>query len=293
MLVFTSVRMVPGDPIAILMGQEVDPETAARVRRELGLDRPLYVQYLIWAKGAIRGDFGRSLMTRLAVTQEIRRTAPKSLQLALASIAVAVLLGVPTGILAAVRPYSLLALAVRSILVLGVATPTFWLGLMLVLLFSFHLKALPAFGYAPLSTAEGIKHLILPLLTLSAWAAASISRMTRASLLEVLGENYVVTARAKGLREMSVVVRHAMRNALIPVITIIGLELGAVLGGAVVTENVFAWPGIGRLALDAIRARDYPLIQGITLMVAAFYIGLNVIVDLVYALVDPRVRYEK
>lgn len=291
-LVFLSIRMVPGDPVTILMGEESDPETAARLRRQLGLDRPFYVQYFIWVNGVLHGDLGRSLMTGLPVTAELHRTVPKSLQLALASMAVAVMLGVPSGILAAVRPSSILDFAVRGVLVLGVAMPTFWLALMLVLIFAFHLRLLPAFGYGSPFTASGIKHMILPVLTLSAWAAAGISRMTRASMLEVLGESYVITARAKGLQERLVVLRHGLRNALIPVVTIIGLQLGAVLGGAVVTENVFAWPGVGRLALDAIRARDYPLVQAIALLVGCFYIFLNLLVDLLYAFLDPRIRYE-
>ncbi|MCL6500199.1 MAG: ABC transporter permease [Firmicutes bacterium] len=285
-VVFVAIRLIPGDPAQIMAGQAATEEVVRQIRQSLGLDQPLPVQYLYFLRNVVRGDLGRSLFNGAPVVEELGQRFPRTVRLALASMVVASLIGIPAGILAATRHLSWLDTLVMLVALVGVSMPVFWLGLNLILVFSVRLQWLPAFGY------ETWRHLLLPSVTLGAASAAIVARMTRSSMLEVLGQDYIRTARAKGLAERVVVNRHALRNALIPVVTVLGLHLGTLLSGAVLTETVFAWPGIGRLLVDAVLARDYPIIQGATLLIAATFVALNLAVDLLYGLLDPRIRYE-
>ncbi|MFN3286108.1 MAG: nickel ABC transporter permease [bacterium] len=285
-VVFVAIRSIPGDPAQIMAGQAATEEVVRQIRQSLGLDQPLPVQYLYFLRNVVRGDLGRSLFNGAPVVEELGQRFPRTVRLALASMAVASLIGVPAGILAATRHLSWVDTLVMLVALVGVSMPVFWLGLNLILVFSVRLQWLPAFGY------ETWRHLLLPSVTLGAASAAIVARMTRSAMLEVLGQDYIRTARAKGLAERAVVNRHALRNALIPVVTVLGLQLGTLLSGAVLTETVFAWPGIGRLLVDAVLARDYPIIQGATLLIAATFVALNLAVDVLYGLLDPRIRYE-
>jgi peptide/nickel transport system permease protein len=285
-VVFAAIRLIPGDPAQIMAGQAATQEVVAEIRRSLGLDQPLPVQYLYFLRNAVRGDLGQSLFNGAPVVEELAQRFPRTVRLALASIFVASLIGIPAGILAATRRQSWVDTFVMAVALVGVSMPVFWLGLNLILVFSVRLGWLPAFGH------ETWRHLVLPSVTLGAASAAIVARMTRSAMLEVLGQDYVRTARAKGLAERVVVNRHALRNALIPVVTILGLQLGTLLSGAVLTETVFAWPGIGRLLVDAVLARDYPIIQGAILLIATTFVLLNVAVDVLYGFLDPRIRYE-
>jgi ABC-type dipeptide/oligopeptide/nickel transport system permease component len=285
-VVFVAIRLIPGDPAQLMAGQAATQEVVQQIRQSLGLDQPLPVQYLYFLRNVVRGDLGRSLFNGAPVVEELAQRFPRTVRLALASMAVASLIGIPAGILAATRRSTWVDTAVMLVALAGVSVPVFWLGLNLILLFSVRLQWLPSFGY------ETWQHLVLPSLTLGAASTAVVARMTRSAMLEVLGQDYVRTARAKGLAERVVVSRHALRNALIPVVTVLGLQLGTLLSGAVLTETVFAWPGIGRLLVEAVLARDYPIIQGATLLIAATFVVLNVAVDVLYGLLDPRIRYE-
>lgn len=285
-VVFVAIRLIPGDPALLMAGQAATQEVVQQIRTSLGLDQPLPVQYLYFLRNVIRGDLGRSLFNGAPVVEELAQRFPRTVRLALASILVASLIGIPSGVFAATRRSSWVDTLVMVVALAGVSVPVFWLGLNLILVFSVRLQWLPAFGY------ETWRHLLLPSVTLGAASAAIVARMTRSAMLEVLSQEYVRTARAKGLGERVVVNRHALRNALIPVVTILGLQLGTLLSGAVLTETVFAWPGIGRLLVEAVLARDYPVIQGATLLIAATFVALNVLVDVLYGLLDPRIRYE-
>ncbi len=285
-VVFVAIRLIPGDPAQIMAGQAATEEVVRQIRQSLGLDRPLPVQYLYFLRNVVRGDLGRSLFNGAPVVEELGQRFPRTVRLALASMVVASVIGIPAGILAATRHLSWVDTLVMLVALVGVSMPVFWLGLNLILVFSVRLQWLPAFGY------ETWRHLLLPSVTLGAASAAIVARMTRSAMLEVLGQDYIRTARAKGLAERVVVNRHALRNALIPVVTVLGLQLGTLLSGAVLTETVFAWPGIGRLLVDAVLARDYPIIQGATLLIAATFVALNLAVDVLYGLLDPRIRYE-
>lgn len=286
LVVFAMIRLIPGDPAQVMAGQAATQEVVTEIRRSLGLDRPIVVQYAIFVRNAIRGDLGRSLFNGAPVVDELVQRFPRTVRLALASMLVAALIGIPVGIVSATRHLSWTDSLVMVLALAGVSMPVFWLGLNLILIFAVRLQWLPAIGH------ETWRHLILPSVTLGAASAAIIARMTRSSMLEVLRQDYVRTARAKGVAEPSVVRRHALRNALIPVVTIVGLQLGTLLSGAVLTESVFAWPGVGRLLVDAVLARDYPVIQGAVLLIATMFVALNVLVDIVYAMLDPRIRYE-
>ena len=285
-VVFTMIRLIPGDPAQLMAGQAATQEIITEIRRDLGLDRPIVVQYAYFLRNAIRGDLGHSLFNRAPVTEELALRFPRTLRLGLASMLVAAAIGVPAGIISATRHLSWVDSLVMVVALAGVSMPVFWLGLNLILIFAVRLQWLPAIGH------ESWAHLILPAVTLGAASAAIIARMTRSAMLEVLRQDYVRTARAKGVAEPTVIGRHALRNALIPVVTVAGLQLGTLLGGAVLTESVFAWPGVGRLLVDAVLARDYPIIQGTVLLIATTFVLLNVLVDLLYAVLDPRIRYE-
>ncbi|MFO7310963.1 MAG: ABC transporter permease [Bacillota bacterium] len=285
-VVFAMVRLIPGDPARVLAGEAASAEVVEMIRQQLGLNEHPVVQYWIFLKSLARGDLGRSTLSRLPVIDEIKSALPATLRLAVASMVIATALGVSTGVLSAVRPNSWVDGLSMFIALVGVSMPVFWLGLMLMLLFSLHLGWFPPAGH------ETWRHLVLPSITLGLSSAAIIARMTRSSMLEVLRQDYVRTARAKGVPERGVVLRHAFRNALIPVVTVMGLQFGNLLGGAVLTETVFAWPGIGRLMVGAITARDYPVVQGAVLTVAVGFILINLLVDVLYAYIDPTIRYD-
>jgi len=286
LLLFFMLRMLPGDPAQVLAGQMATPQEIENIRHQLGLDRPIYEQYAIYLSHLARFDLGRSARTQNPVIEEIWARLPNTLLLAVVAIGLACLFGIPAGIISAVRPYSWIDYAVTMTALFGISMPVFWLGLMLVVIFAVWLHWLPAGGIG------GWQYVILPSITLASFVVAFIARMTRSTMLETLSQDYTTTARSKGLTEKMVVIKHALRNALIPIITVVGLQFGLLLGGAVLTETVFAWPGIGRLIVDSILARDYPMIQGVILIFGLLYILVNLAVDLVYAFVDPRIRYD-
>jgi len=286
LLLFFMLRLLPGDPAQVLAGQMASPQEIENIRQQLGLDRPIYEQYAHYLSRLARFDLGRSARTQNPVTEEIWARLPNTLLLAVVAISLACLFGIPAGIISAVRPYSWIDYLVTTSALFGMSMPVFWLGLMLVVLFSVILKWLPAGG------TGSWQHVILPSFTLAAFVVAFIARMTRSTMLETLSQDFTTTARSKGLQERVVVIKHALKNAMIPIITVVGLQFGLLLGGAVLTETVFAWPGLGRLIVDSILARDYPVIQGTILIFGLLYIMVNLVVDLIYALVDPRIRYD-
>ena len=314
LLVFLMLHSAGGDPAQTILGARADPDSIAALRHELGLDRPLLVQYVAFLSGAVRGDFGRSYRSNTPVVAEIATRFPATIELAIAAMAIAVVAGVVFGTLAAVRRHSIFDYLSSTVVLLGVSIPTFWLGLILIIIFGLWLRWLPISGRVnprlgadpslPFLTVgslvqgnwtvakDALRHLILPALTLAAWPAAIVARMTRASLIESLGQDYVRTARGKGLPERLIVVSHAARNALLPVLTVVGLEFGTLLGGAVVTETIFSWPGLGQLTVTAIGARDYQVVQGVVVLLGAVFVLLNLLVDVLYAVLDPRIRYE-
>jgi len=284
-IVFLMVRLLPGDPARVIAGLFASAEDVALVRRQLGLDQAWHVQYSRFLTHAMRGDLGVSARTSEPVMHEIMARLPATLQLALISTVLATCVGVWAGVVAATRLYSGFDYLISLVTLFGVSMPVYWLGLMLIIVFAVELNWLPAAG------AEEPGSTILPSLTLASFSVALVARMTRSTMLEVLSQDFVRTARAKGLREYVVVYHHALRNALIPIITAVGLQFGALLGGAVLTETVFGWPGIGRLLVESIFARDYPMIQGIVLVFSALFILTNFLVDLSYVLIDPRIHY--
>jgi len=282
-VVFVVMRL-SGDPIALMVAPETPPEEVARIRDRMGLNDPLPVQYAVFLGGAVRGDFGTSLRYNADALEVVLDRVPATLQIAFAAFALAVVVAVPIGVLSAVKPNSLIDNAAMVLALVGQAVPTFFLGIVLILLFSVRI------GWFPTSGLESPAGLVLPAITLGAFAMASITRLTRAAMLEVLSQDFVRTARAKGLREAAVVNRHALRNALVPVVTIMGLQFGALLGGSVVTETVFSLPGMGRLIIQSIGNRDYPVVQAGVFLIALAFVGVNLVVDLLYAALDPRIR---
>jgi len=286
-LTFLMLHLIPGDPVLIFAGDKpMTEERAAEIRHQLGLDRPLWVQYGDYAAHAVRGDLGRGLRSQRPVLDSILEVAPGTTQLTLAALALATILGMTLGILAALARGTWLDTAAMTFAILGVSMPVFYSSLLMILLFSFTLGWLPATGQG------GVARLVMPATALGMISAAVLARLVRSGMLAVLRQEYVVTARAKGLAPRVVVLRHALKNALIPTITMLGLQLGALLGGAVVTETIFSRPGVGRLAVDAILSRDFPLVQGTVLFTAVAYVLVNLLVDISYAAVDPRVRYQ-
>jgi ABC-type dipeptide/oligopeptide/nickel transport system permease component len=285
-VVFSLLRLLPGDPAILIAGPEATPESIAHIREQLGLNLPLWQQYLGFLGRIVRGDFGISTRTGAPVAQEIFTRVPYTAELALASLVLAIALGVTAGVLASTRRTSPLDVGLSGGAVFGVSMPTYWLGLMLVIVFAVNLRVLPAAG-----VDRGPISLILPAITLALFSMGLIARQTRSAMLEVLGQDFVRTARAKGAGRRVVLVRHALRNALLPIVTTIGLQFGTLLGGAVLTESIFAWPGVGRLLVDSIGSRDYPVVQGVVLLLSVSFIAINLITDLAYAYVDPRIRY--
>jgi peptide/nickel transport system permease protein len=291
--VFSLLRLTPGDPAAVIAGDYANPKDIERIRQKLGLDEPLYMQFGIWTSQLLRGDLGTSIFSGLPVTQLIAQRLEPTVALTALTMIIAISLAIPLGTLAAWKAGTWIDRGVMIFAVLGFSLPVFWLGFLLIYTFAMQLSALPVQGYVTvrLGFLPFLRHLILPALTLGLVYTALIARMTRASLLEVLQEDYIRTAHAKGARPGTVLIRHALKNAALPVVTIIGVGFALLISGAVVTESVFAIPGLGRLTVDAILHRDYPVIQGMILVVSATYVIVNLLVDLSYALLDPRIRY--
>jgi ABC-type dipeptide/oligopeptide/nickel transport system permease component len=285
-LVFSLIHLIPGDPAQAILGEAAPQADVEELRRRLGLDRPLLEQYGVFLAGMVRGDLGTSLRTDLPVTSQILERMPATFELAAAAMFVAICVSIPLGIAAAVRRGTAVDHAAMTLALTGVSVPNFWLGPLLAIVFSVGL------GWLPVAGRGTPQHLILPAVSLGAALAAILARMTRASMLEELREQYVLAARARGVNPMRAIVRHAFRNSLIPVVTLVGLQFGAVLTGAVITETIFAWPGIGRLLIQSIGFRDYPMVQGCILLIAVTYVGVNLLTDLVYGVLDPRIRYE-
>jgi peptide/nickel transport system permease protein len=293
LLVFSVVRVLPGDPALLILGTEGSPEVAARLRESMGLDRPIPVQYLEWVSGALRGDLGVSIQYDVPVGQLILSRLPVSVPLTLMAAGLMLALALPLGLYAATRHRRAGDYLTMLLSQLGIAVPAFWSGLLLILFFSVHLGWLRAGGFEGWSGGlwPGIRSLLLPAVALGFFQAAVLVRATRSSVLDVLREDYVRTARAKGVREGLVIGKHTLRNAMIPIVTVAGLQLGQLMAGSIILESVFALPGLGRLALGAITARDLPVVQGVTLFVASSIVIVNFAVDLAYGLLDPRIRY--
>lgn len=313
-VVFTLIRLIPGDPAEVMLGGFATPERVAAQRRDLGLDQPVVVQFGTWAKGIVTGNLGRSIMSQAPVAQEIRSRFPATLELTLLSTCFALAVGIALGVISATAHNTRLDLLTTIVSVLGMSIPIFWLGLMLLYVLGIWWQVLPISGRLDLAIpihqitglilvdsliqrnwvalADGLKHLVLPGFTLAVIPIATISRMTRTSMVEVLRQDYISVARAKGLTERVVLTRHALKNALIPILTVAGTRFGMQLAGAVLVEVVYAWPGVGRLIFDAIQKRDYPLIQGAILFIACMFMLINLLTDLLYAVVDPRISFE-
>ena len=285
-LVFALIHLVPGDPAQSMLGDGASPEEVQKLRTALGLDKPLVEQYWSFMTGLARGDLGSSFRYGTPVAREIRDRLFRTFQLAIAAMLVAIVIAIPLGILAAVFRGTSIDHAAMTLALAGITKPNFWLGPLLAILFAVYL------GWLPVSGTGGLTHLVLPAITLGAALAAILARMTRASVLEELRELYVLAARARGASRTRAVVRHAFRNSLIPVVTIIGLQFGAVLTGTIITETIFAWPGVGRLLIQAINFRDYPLVQGCILFISFTYVMMNLLTDITYGLLDPRIRYD-
>ena len=283
-LVFLMLHLIPGSPERALLGLTATQEQIEATRARLGLDKPLPVQYGIFLINAVQGDFGRSILSRKPVTHEIGTRMWPTFQLGLAAAAIATVLGISTGTISALSRGTIIDLASTGVATLGISVPVYWLGLMLMLVFAVRLEWLPSAG------RDGLAHLIIPAFTLGTYSTSVISRMTRTCVLRVLAADHVRTAHAKGLSRKAVLARHVLRNALVPIVTIVGLQLGSLLSGAVITETVFAWPGIGKLLVDSVRARDYPVVQALILFFAVLFSVLNLVTDILYTYLDPRMR---
>ncbi|ACZ38116.1 nickel ABC transporter permease [Sphaerobacter thermophilus] len=292
-IVFSLIHLTPGDPAITMLGEEATPEAVAALRAKLGLDQPLPVQYLRWVGSVLQGDLGRSIRSNQPVSEAIAQRLPVTLELAILSVLIGVAIAIPVGIVSAMRRNSPLDTASTGAALLGVSLPNFFLAILLIFIFSVHLRWLPPIGYTPLADGvlDNLKRMLMPAITLGTALSAIVMRMTRSSLLEVLDQDYVRTARAKGLAEMRVIRVHALKNSLIPVATVVGLQIGGLLGGAIITETIFALPGIGRLLVDSIFQRDFPLVQGVVLFTSLAFLVVNLLVDLLYAFLDPRIRY--
>jgi ABC-type dipeptide/oligopeptide/nickel transport system permease component len=285
-LVFTLIHLIPGDPVQVMLGDSAAPDDVAALRQRLGLDRPLLAQYGSFMKGVATGDLGTSLRTNQKVAAAIAERMPATFELALAAMLVALLIAIPLGIVAAIRAGTSVDHLSTTLALVGISMPTFWLGPLLAIVFAVSLEWLPVSGRG------SVAHLILPAITLGAPLAAFLTKLTRTSVLEELGEPYVLAARARGVSRAGTVIRHAFRNSLIPIVTVLGLQFGALLTGTVITETIFAWPGVGRFLIQSISARDYPSLQGCILLIAVTYVSMNLLVDLAYGLLDPRIRYD-
>jgi peptide/nickel transport system permease protein len=292
LIVFTGVRMIPGDPARVLAGTEADAAGLEEIREKYGLDAPLPLQYLRWLGLAVRGDLGESIRTRTSVAWTVAIKLPITVELTLLSLLVALAIAIPAGVVAAVRRNTVWDVLASGVSLCGVSVPNFWLAIMLILLVSVRFGWLPASGFVPLGedVVGNLKRMVMPAVVLGTGLAAVLMRQTRNAMIEVLSADYVRTARAKGLAQPAVVVRHALRNGLIPVVTILGLQMGALMGGAVVTEQIFVLPGFGRLIVEAVFTRDYPVVQGVVLITASSYVLINLLVDVSYTVLNPRIR---
>lgn len=285
-LVFALIHLIPGDPVRTMLGESASEDSVIELRSRLGLDRPLYQQYADYLKGLAHGNLGTSLRTNEPVASALAARIPATAELAAASMIVAIVIAIPLGILAAVRAGTFVDHLATTVALIGISMPSVWLGPLLAIVFAVEL------GWLPVSGRGTLAQLVLPAVTLGAPLAAMLARMTRASVLDELRELYVVAARARGVSRTRAVLHHAFRNSLLPIVTVLGLQVGAVLTGAVITETIFAWPGIGRLLIQSIGFRDYPLVQGCILLIAVTYVSVNLLTDLAYGLLDPRIRYE-
>jgi ABC-type dipeptide/oligopeptide/nickel transport system permease component len=296
LLVFAVLHMAPGDPAAIMLGAQATREDVERLQRDLGLDRPLPVQYARWMGHVLRGDLGRSIPLGREVLPEVLLRFRATLILTLGALVIAVAVGVPAGIISATRQHTWLDRLGMGVAVTGVSLPVFWTGIMLIIVFALSLRWFPSAGmvspYGSGGLSDLLWHLVLPAVTLGTASAAALARLTRSSVLEIVRQDYVRSARAKGLGERLVITRHVLKNAINPIITVLGLQVGYLLGGAILTETVFSWPGLGSMMVRAIQARDYPLVQGGVLLIATTFVLVNLVVDLLYAVFDPRIRYE-
>jgi len=292
LIVFTGVRMIPGDPARVMAGTDADDAGLAEIREKYGLNDAVVVQYLRWLRLTVGGDLGESIRTREPVIRTVGRKLPITIELAVLSLLVAVAIAIPVGVLSAVRRNSLWDYLANGASLCGLSVPSFWLGIMLILFFSVRLGVLPASGFVSLweDPVANVKRMIMPAFVLGTALTAVLMRQTRNSMIEILSADYIRTARSKGLAGRVVVFRHAIRNGLIPVVTILGLQMGALMGGAVVTEQIFVVPGFGRLIVEAVFTRDYPLVQGVVLITASAYVLINLLVDVSYTVLDPRIR---
>ena len=292
LIVFTGVRMIPGDPARVMGGTDADAAGLAEIRQKYGLDDPIPLQYLRWIGLALRGDLGESIRTRESVVWTVARKLPITIELAGLSLLIALAIAIPAGVFSAARRNSVWDLLANAVSLCGLSVPSFWLGIMLILFLSVRLHWLPASGFVPLweSPLANLQRMIMPAFVLGAGLAAVLMRQTRNSMIEILSADYIRTARSKGLAGRAVIFRHAFRNGLIPVVTILGLQTGALMGGAVVTEQIFVVPGFGRLIVEAVFTRDYPLVQGVVLITASVYVFVNLLVDVSYSLLNPRIR---
>jgi peptide/nickel transport system permease protein len=293
LIVFLLVHLVPGDVVSILLGPTTSPDARAALRKLFGLDEPLHLQYLRWIGGVLHGDLGTSLRTGQPVLSSILDRFSVTLELAGLAMAVALLIGIPAGVIGAVKQYSKADYAVTVFALAGLSVPNFLLATLMILVFSLSIRLLPPSGYVPFPSdpVQNLRLMVMPALALGLGAASYITRMTRSSVLETLRQDYVRTAYAKGLPSLAVIVGHALKNALIPIVTVVGIQLGYLLGGAVIVEAIFAVPGVGRLALDGINMRDYPVVQGTVLFITVVFVFINLAVDILYAYLDPRVHY--
>jgi peptide/nickel transport system permease protein len=314
LIAFALIHLAPGDPVRTMLGQHATQQEIDQIRAKYGLDQPLFVQYFIWLGDVLHGDLGRSILTHEQVTTEIGSRFPNTIELAIAAMIFAILIGVVAGIISATKQYSVADYSVMGIALFGISMPVFWLGIMLMMIFGVFLGWLPIGGRIDLLlpfnritgfmvvdsiiTANGaalisvLRHLILPAIALGTIPMAIIARTTRSSMLEILRQDFIRTERAKGLSERKVIYKHAIRNAMVPVVTVIGLNFGLLLSGAILTETVFSWPGVGRLVVDAVYARDYPLVIGCVLVFALVFVIVNLITDLLYTYIDPRIHYD-
>lgn len=294
LVVFVAMQMIPGDPILALLQDNYTEELAQQLRAKLGLDQPVPVQYVMWLERLVTGDWGTSILSKRPVLEEILHRLPVTLELLVLALTVALLIAVPVGVISAIRPNTFLDYSAMSLTILGISLPEFFLGALLLLVFSLNLQWLPATNFVPISESfwQNLRHMLLPALTLGLPRAALIARLVRNSMLEVTRQDYIDAARAKGLSEFLVINKHALKNALIPTVTVVGLQIGYLIGGAIIVESLFALPGIGSFGIDAILQRDYPMVQAFAIVASSGFLLSNVLVDLVYTVLDPRIRLE-
>ena len=294
LLVFGALHIIPGDPTTLMLGMEATEEARRALRHQLGLDLPVHIQYLTWLGKVLRGDLGQSLALKDDISKLLLQRLPTTIPLAVLTMLIAVVIALPAGVLSALKRSSKTDWLISVFAFAGLSLPNFWVGVLLILVFSLYLRVLPPGGYVSImdDPAEGIRRLLMPAVALGAALAASLTRMTRSSMLEVMGQDYIKTARAKGLAERTVIVAHALRNALIPTVTVMGLQIGQLLGGALIIEEIFSLPGVGRLTIHAVYDRDFPLVQGAVLFIAMVFTVVNLLVDMLYVYLDPRIHYD-